>query len=169
MQLKPITAIAVLLLVVASLLVTGCINNTTNNQASDITKYPTTGHSALLSAIVDRDNESRNWESYNVNWYNNTVVKVHGTVHFTDRIMTEDNVYTQFPTVEAANKSFDSLRPQYPVKSKYTVQEIYSVLVTGKTPSVFKSAESTDGDSYLLQEDTVICQRTFTHTNINQA
>jgi hypothetical protein len=150
---------------------TGCVTttNTTNNQASDITKYPTTGHSALLSGIADQDKNSRNWESFDVTWYNNTAVRDHGTVRSTDLIMTEDSLYSQFPSVEAASNYFDSMRSQYPVKPQYATQQIYSELVTGKPATVFKATEGADGNSYLIQEDAVVCQRTFTDVNINQA
>jgi len=65
MQLKPITAIAVLFLVVASLLVSGCTSPTTSNTS-------TTGPALTMSA---------RWQSHEYDVYNGETVTINATVN----------------------------------------------------------------------------------------
>src|SRR5665647_1227479 len=81
MQLKPIAAITVLLLVVASLLVAGCTTSTTSNtNQSPSATTSTATHDAFLENYITADkNYTSNYgnlTSWKITWINSTSARV---------------------------------------------------------------------------------------------
>jgi hypothetical protein len=180
MQLKPITAIVVLSLVVASLLVSGCVQKEISLAPANKSAYPTSGRSLLVEAITKYDRDQRWFDTYNVKWINNTTAQATGKENIGDNIMTSTTTYTHFPTVEAASAYFDLLRSQYPEKREgISFSDVASYYdVTGKFPTVTKQLHNDHyvNDDYsrtLTQQDALITQRavTFYYPNVptNQA
>ena len=119
MQLKPITAITVLLLVVASLLVAGCTTSTTSNTSqtpnanATTSTAPTTTHDAVLERFVTaykgfitdalgpRNGTITDWQ---VTWHNNTTANIRATAHYTQAnvTVTYNRTVIIFPSTDAA-------------------------------------------------------------------
>jgi hypothetical protein len=182
MQLKPITAIIVLTLVVASLSVAGCTilpAPKTDNQASNVstttlvsTAYPTAGKSELLRAIVADENKSigSSLDGYKVTWINNSTVKIEGTktVNNFSLVQTFNYTFTHFPTANAASAYFDSNRPQYTETLLANHSSLYS-RVTGQNATVINSVWRlgtlrTDEVTYTLEQfDALIIETSSQH------
>ncbi|ERR1019366_2629736 len=146
---------------------TGCTtqNTTQKNQASGVSE--TSGH-ALVQALIEEDSNVSSYRPLvSVTWLNDTTAHLHFVRNDTSDIMTTDVTYSAFPSISAASTYFDSLKSQYPTKG--SGHEIYLDLVTGQTPTVYKSLQSTDSNHYLTQEDTVVMQQSFQFQETNQA
>jgi len=173
MQLKPITAITVLLLVVASLSVAGCTSNTTSNtnQTPSATSSTTT-HDAFLEKYITADkNDTSNYgnlTSWKVTWINGTSARVEWmTVNKTEnqtRTSTVTETYILFPTTEDATNYLNAMnKTGYNfTTSNYSYNPPYKT-VTGSDPVVFKlytRAEQLQNMSmsfyYIRQQDRLI-------------
>jgi hypothetical protein len=179
MQLKPITAIAVLSLVVASLLAAGCVQTEVTlspaNQASNVsTAYPTAGkRSELLQAIAAHYNESGSrYEDYKVTWVNDTTLTIHEKKTNVGAVLTWDYKFMQFPSIDAATAYFDSHRPEYTYKpSSADHASLYSIVTGYKNASVVKQVTryGTPTDYDLEQFDSLIIETAYQYVSINQA
>jgi len=175
MKFKPITAIAVLLLVVASLLVSGCLQPEVTlspaNQATTTNQASKTSPHGLVQALLDNDGEMSSYRPrVSVEWLNDTTAHEHFVRNDGDSIMTTDITYAAFPNTAAASTYFDSLRSKYPIKPTHSItHRVYLNLVTGNQPTVIKGLETYDSNHYLAQEDTVVEQESFQFQYINQA
>jgi hypothetical protein len=153
----------------AVILASGCVEVTTNttpsNQGGGINE--TSGH-ALVQALIDKDANGSYRPLVSVTWLNGTTAHEHFVRNDTSEVMTTDITYSAFPSVTAASAYFDSLKNQYPIKPE-SGHEIYLVLVTGQTPTVYKALTTSDYNHYLTQEDTVVMQQSFQFQSINQA
>jgi hypothetical protein len=158
MQLKPITAIVVLVLVDS--LVAGCTVNTTlfgNNQTSSIsTAYPAAGRSELLQGIETSYNESaanHQYDDYNVTWMDNTTITIHMKISSETKVTTWDYKFTHFPTIEAATAYFDSHQLEYPSKPDIIDHASLYAHVTGvKNASVSKEVTRPGDTAYHLEQ-----------------
>jgi len=160
MQLRPIKAILVLILVAS--LVAGC---TVNNQASSVsTAYPTAGRSVLLQGIEARYNASavnHGYEDYKVTWVNNTTVAVHMKITSETEVTTWDYKFTHFPTINGATAYFDSHELRYTDKPDTAEHASLYALVTGvKNSSVSKEVTIPSGNTtyHLKQIDSLIIE-----------
>jgi hypothetical protein len=180
MQLKPITTIIVLFLLVASLLVAGCIQTEVTlspaNQASNVsTAYPTAGKSELLQAIVARNSDNANMT---FTWINDTAVKEHYTYSAFGGAFqyTKDITFIHFPTVNAASAFFDSKRPQYSEKSLSADYGSTYYLASHQDAKVIKSVwdlktiSRYDDVTYRLEQlDALIVEAATQSHTVNQA
>jgi len=157
-QLKPTTAILVLILVAS--LATGCTVNTTlsgNNQAGNVsTSYPTAGQSELLQGIEARYNVSaanHQYVDYKVTWVNDTTITVHMKIISEAEVTTWDIKFTHFPTIDGATTYFDSHQLRYTNKSDTADHASLYALVTGATnPSVSKEVIISGNKTYNLEQ-----------------
>ena len=158
MQLKPITAIVVLISVAS--LVAGCSVNTTlsgNNQASYVsTAYPTAGRSELLQGIETRYNKSaanHQHENYNVTWMNNTTITVHMKITSETEVTTWNYKFTHYPTIDGATAYFGSHQLIYTYKRDTVDHASLYALVTGVIyPSVSDEVTIPGNTTYHLEQ-----------------
>jgi predicted AlkP superfamily pyrophosphatase or phosphodiesterase len=178
MKLKPITVIAVLLLVVATLLVAGCIQTKVTlspaNQANNVsTAYPTAGKSELLQGIAayKNDNKGNSWTDYKVTWINNTALTIHYSFTVAASRHTNDYKYIHFPTIDAATAYFNSHRLEYTYKPESADSASLYALVTGdQNPSVVKEVSKYgDTTSHLEQFNSLIIESSWYAVSTNQA
>ena len=163
MQLKPITAIIVLLLVVASLLVSGCVKSptSTTNQTPNASATPSTeSHNAtldkLLSAYKNSTYSNKSWTvlAWEITWINSTSARVQETRAFKGESETwnYDNTFWIFPTTQAATTHLNAMNK--------TTYSLYSTVypggdyqnVTGHTPQVFKQYVWNEGNPSNISE-----------------
>jgi hypothetical protein len=137
---------------------------------------PTTGHSALIQGIIDKDHEFGHWQTFDVTWYNDTYAQYTGTTSdsATEQQTTWTHTFQQFPTVDNATAYFDSQRGAYPTKlESASIFEDGSTyyLATGHDPAVFKQLERDSGlDTWLItQQDALITTLSMTHQSLNAA
>jgi hypothetical protein len=190
MQLKPITVVAVLLLVVGSLSVAGCTTdvpvevkvgpaNQATNQAGYVsTTYPASGRSQLVQGCVEYYRHIEyiggHYDPYNVTWINNTAANTVGTVKngegYMKSVRTVNMTFIHFPTVAAASAYFDSLRPLYLEKSTYISGVPYDK-ITGTLPTVTKEVKNTNNHNTntLTQQDALITKTVDTTVYVNPA
>jgi hypothetical protein len=182
MQLKPITAIIVLLILVASLAVAGCtiepkveVGSPQYEKVGYVsTDYPTSGRSQLVAACVKdqkRQAETLN-RTFSEVWYNNTkaAVTVIGKSSAGNDV-TFSYTYIHFPTVKAASAYFDSQRGIYEYRPDEINGPVYYYSLTGHNPTVYKQlrdmsrelAEITQYDALVVESNTVF------QTPVNQA
>ena len=160
MQLKPTTAIIVLSLVVASLLVSGCTTSTTNQTlGANVTLGTTTQHVNSTSAgfleknIATYKNESSdgNWSvtAWEVTWINSTSARIQEAFLNNSSGVTEswEETVTVFPTsqdatnfVNATNKTAYSL-----ASTEYGSEGAY-LTVTGHAPQICKEYAWNEGN-----------------------
>jgi hypothetical protein len=178
MQLKPITAIIVLFLVVASLSFAGCVQTEVTlspaNQASDVsTAYPTAGKSELLQGMAAHYDESAaHYEDYKVTWINNTALTIHEKSSSVDSVYTYDYKFIHFPTIDAATAYFDSHRLEYNHKPSYIDHaSLYSLVTGAQNASVVKEVTryGTPTDYHLEQFNSLIIETSSRADHINQA
>jgi hypothetical protein len=120
MQFKPITAIIVLFLVVASLLVAGCTTSTTSNtnQTPSATSSTAT-HDAFLEKFLATLKGSwyadKNWTIYawEVTWINSTSARLNYTYKLNTTSSTQranvDVMVTAFPTTQDATNYLNAM------------------------------------------------------------
>ena len=148
MQVKPITAIVVLLLVVASLLVSGCTTQTDNiatNQTPSTTTSTAT-HDAFLEKYLaaykntSYANKNTSIKAWEVTWINSTSARLEWTVfgNSTNGTYNYQETYLVFPTTQdatnylnATNKTAYSL-----VNTIYPSGGAYRNL-TGNAPQIY--------------------------------
>jgi hypothetical protein len=151
MQLKPITAIIVLLLVVASLLVSGCTNNTTNQTPSGTPS--TTTHDAFLEKFlaaykdVQYSNKSQQVHAWELDWINSTSARLQTTLAWksssnTNYTTAYDLTYTVFPTSQDATSYVNAInKTAYSLASTVYTDSPGGVAyknVTGQAPQIYK-------------------------------
>jgi hypothetical protein len=165
MQLKPITAIAVLLFVVASLSVAGCTSNTTGNTNQTTSTSATTSaatHDAFLekylaayknSSFSDKNLNFTVWE---VTWINSTSAQVQETSTNETTNATWSYVHTAlvFPTTQDATNYLDAMN-----KTAYSLSStVYPSSggayrnVTGHAPTIYKYYEWNEGNPLNISE-----------------
>jgi hypothetical protein len=153
MQLKSITAITVLSLVVASLLVSGCTANTANTTNQSPSTTPSTStHDAVLEKMLaeldtnthsTKDMELKAWE---LSWINDTSARVQYTGHKKSVNATydiaADATYIAFPTSQDATQYLNAMN-----KTAYSLAStIYPSVgayknATGHAPEIYKRYE----------------------------
>jgi len=149
MKLKPITTIAILSLVVASLLVAGCTTSTTNNTnqtTSTATTSTAVTHDAFLESYLaawknDRSsNSSLNITAWEVTWINNTSVQlqwVNKSISL-NQTRSQDMTITKFPTTQDATNYLNAMNTTaYKLASTVYTPGAY-LNATGHAPQVYK-------------------------------
>ena len=159
MQLKPITAIAVLFLVLASLLVSGCITNNTNQTPSATPSTAT--HDAFLEkylAAFKNNFTSRgslNFKVWELTWTNSTSARLQYTYLNTTTNVTwsYDDTLMVFPTSQDATNYLNSMnKTAYSLAStKYTSGGAYQN-VTGHVPEIYKYYAWNEGNPFNISE-----------------
>jgi hypothetical protein len=152
MQLKPITAIVVLLLVVVSLLVSGCSTNT-NNQTPSVAPSTAT-HDAFLEQILaaykdtQYSNSSRQIKAYELDWINSTSTRLQNTFLtkpsiYSNITTANDLTFTVFPTSQDATQYLNAMnKTAYSLASTLYIDFPGGLAyknVTCHSPSIFKS------------------------------
>jgi hypothetical protein len=182
MQLKPIAAITVLLLVVASLLVAGCTTSTTSNtNQSPSATTSTATHDAFLENYITADkNYTSNYgnlTSWKITWINSTSARVEWiAVNKTENqtmSSTITDTYILFPTTQDATKYLNAMnKTGYNLTtSNYSYNPPYKT-VTGSDPAVFKLYTQTAqlqntsmSFYYIRQQDRLIDEGILKGTN----
>jgi len=183
MQLKPITAIVVLSLVVASLLVAGCTTSTTSNTSPTPTPSTIT-HDAFLEKFVtafkaswyaDKNYSTDAWE---VTWINGTSARVELTAKPNTTATTQKAnfvmTFTAFPTTQEATNHLNAMnKTGYSLESSKCGNATSGAPaayrnVTGQAPQTCKDYERSEGASssldyrmyYIDQFDNLIMEAT---------
>jgi hypothetical protein len=118
MQFKSVTAIIVLSLVVASLLVAGCTTSTTSN--TNQTPSAATQHNAILESVVSiqkaimysGSTTGENKTTVNawlVTWLNDSSVNVQSALSVKNMTISSNDTMTAFPTTDAATAYLKTL------------------------------------------------------------
>ena len=159
MQLKPITAIIVLFLVVASLLVAGCTTSTTSNTNQTPTSSTAT-HEAFLEKYLAAYNntthsdKNRKFTVWDVTWLNSTSLRIESTqrnltTNYTWNVV--DNIML-FPTTQDATNYLNAMnKTAYSLASTQYVSGAYQN-VAGHAPTVYKAYEWLDGNVNNISE-----------------
>jgi hypothetical protein len=177
---KKQVAVVIVLVLIASLLVCGCMTSTTSNTASPTaagTAYPAVGtRSALLSAIVaqeDAGNGNRYAnDKYTMTWLNDTAIAMHEQASFSGTgTETYDATFIHFPTVDAASAYFNNARLGYTTKSVSEADAYLYAQATGGNATVVKGVWRFDNSTrYQLEQfDALIMQSTRVDKEVNQA
>jgi hypothetical protein len=175
MKLKPITAILVLSLVVASLLVSGCTTNTTNNTNQTPSAAPTTNntnqtpsaapststHDAFLEKYLAEfknaysEMTNVNVKAWEVTWVNNTSARLEWTIHnkTLNEIHNYAGTFIVFPTSQEATNSLNAMNKtayslastQYPSGGAYQK-------ATGHAPEIYKEYQWNEGNPSNISE-----------------
>jgi len=161
MQLKPIAAIAVLLLVAASLLVAGCTTSSDSKSGTISTDYPTSGRSELVEGAIEyQRNSLPSSTQFTVEWKNNTWAVATEERQDGSTFVTG---YRHYPSVDKASAWFDDL-----IRYVYAKETSASTLyhdITGKWPTVSRArAEADEPQTTLQQYDALIVQTQLTKT-----
>jgi hypothetical protein len=159
MQLKPITAIIVLSLVVASLLVAGCTTSTTNQTPTASTTPSTATHDAFLDKFLgafktrseaDKNFSTKAWE---VTWSSSTSARLEWTVETTSSTNHTANTVmqvTKFSTSQDATNYLNAMnKTDYSLASNIcsggSSGGAYQD-VTGHAPQICKDYKRSEGD-----------------------
>jgi hypothetical protein len=171
MQLKPLIAIRVLLLMGASLLISGCTTSTTDQTPS----ASTATHDIFLEKYIAADNNYTyteapfgNVTSWRVTWINGTSARVVWTAVSQSGnetgTVTYDITHTLLSTTQDATKYLNATnKTSYTLSSSNYSEGPYKT-VTGHAPEVFKVYSRTEGtlgkSGYALygirQEDNIV-------------
>jgi hypothetical protein len=165
MQFKPLTAIAVLLLVVASLLVAGCTTSTTTNtnQTPSATTSTAT-HDALLEKYIAADkNDSSsvgNVTVWEVTWTNGTSAHVDFIIKAQTATVTGNETFIAFPTTQDATQYLNAMnKTGYNLTSaEFSGSGGPYQNSTGHAPQVYKYYSMSEGQTLhgIRQEDNII-------------
>ena len=157
MQFKSITAITVLTLMVASLFVAGCTNNTTNQTPS----ASTATHDAFLEKyLAEFKNEThsrtdQSFKAWEVTWVNSTSARLQLAFlnKSTNRTASTDINFLVFPTTQDATNYLNAMnKTAYSLASTtYGSGGIYQN-VTGHAPQIYKAYEWNEGNQYDISE-----------------
>jgi hypothetical protein len=158
MQLKPVTAIAVLLLVVASLLVSGCITNPTTPSATP----STAAHDAFLEnylaglkniSYADKNYTEKAWE---VTWINSTAARLEETYlnKSTNTTVNLASTYLIFPTTQDATNYINAMnKTAYSLANTvYSTTRLGYQTITGHAPQTYKYYEWNEGNPFNISE-----------------
>ena len=163
MKFKSITVLAVLLLVVASLVVSGCTTSTTSNinQTPNANESSPTAHNATLENYLATykngtySDKNATVKAYEVTWINSTSARVEQTVLNKTRNVTVNVVTTLiiFPTTQAATNYINAMpKTNYSLAStQYPSGGAYQI-ATGHAPTVYKSYEWNEGNPFNISE-----------------
>jgi ABC-type uncharacterized transport system auxiliary subunit len=161
MQFKPITAITVLLLVVASLLVAGCTTNTANTTNQSPSTTPSTAtHDAFLEnflAKVENNTHSSKdmvLKAWELTWINSTSARVQyaGLNKSINRTISVDATYTVFPTTQDASNYLNAMnKTEYSLASTIPTNDVYQN-ATGHAPQIYKNYEWGEGNTLNLAQ-----------------
>jgi len=164
MQLKPITAITVLLLVVASLLVAGCTTSTTSNtnQSPSATPSTATNNATLENYFVihkNRTYENKNFsvKAWEVTWTNSTSARLEYTLlnKTTNRTASDISTLMIFPTTQDATTYLNAMnKTAYNLASTIYPSEGTYLNVTGHAPTVYKQYVWNEGNEYVISQYT---------------
>jgi len=174
MQLKSITAITVLLLVITSMSVCGCTTlpgfSGSSSGGSVSTDYPTSGRSKLVEGVVENLRSTYNTgyqnekqKSFDVNWVSDVWAQVHEERIDTQNYKTykEDYKIIHYPSTDAATTYFNNNAEKYGTSQSYGDAVIDYYKITGKTPTVYnKFAEYSFSTDSISQFDSLIVERT---------
>jgi hypothetical protein len=170
---KPITAIIVLLLLVASLSVAGCTSSSSSNTVS--TDYPTSGRSNLVGGAVEYLRSEYNigylnekQKSFDVNWISNTQAQIHEEFIDTQDYSTIEHDYTitHFPSTAEATTYLQTSTITYAGTSTTPNTPIIDYYkITGTTPTVYKVYQEDFGLESISQFDSLIVEYTATVQN----
>ena len=171
MKLKPITAVAVLLLVVTSLSVAGCTNNTTNTATSPSPQ----AHDATLEKYVnvtkqaEYGNKTKEILAWLVTWNNDSSVTILETVkNRTDNSSVSGNTtLINFQSNQDATNYLNAFdKSDYSlISTSFKTSDAPTLSnVTGHVPSVYAEYIKTEGSIFdltykatlLMQYDTII-------------
>jgi hypothetical protein len=163
MQVKPITAIVVLLLVVASLLVSGCTTQTDNTATNQtpITTTSTATHDAFLEKYLaaykntSYANKNTSIKAWEVTWINSTSARLEWTVfgNSTNGTYNYQETYLVFPTTQDATNYLNATK-----KTAYSlVNTIYPSggayrNLTGNAPQIYKLYQWNEGNPINISE-----------------
>jgi outer membrane murein-binding lipoprotein Lpp len=161
MQLKPITTIVVLSLVVASLLVAGCTTSTTsntNNTPSATTSTAT--HNATLekylstyknASYAEKNFSVKAWE---VTWINSTSANLeYAFLNKTvNRTVSHVVTWTVFPTTQDATNYLNAMNKTAYSLSSTTYEGVIYKNVTGHAPAVYKDYVWNEGNPFSISE-----------------
>jgi len=157
MQFKSITAITVLLLVVASLLVAGCTSSTTNQTPT----LSTATHDAFLENYlagiknVSYADKGLSYKAWEVTWINNTSARLEDTSlnKTTNTTVNEVATFTIFPTAQDATNYLNTLnKTAYSLASTDASSAKGYQNVTGHAPQVYKAYQWNEGNPLNLSE-----------------
>ena len=177
MQLKPITAIIVLLLVVVSLLVAGCTTSTTSNTNQTPSATPSTEtHNATLekylAAFKEKDSSNKNLSitTWEVEWINSTSARVTAVLNSTNVTYNSttpvswNDTFIVFPTSQDATNYLSAMNKTEfgdPTSSVFWSQ--INQNVTGHAPEINKMytkpvsvSKTISKNIYILQLDNLI-------------
>ena len=168
MQLKPITAIIVLLLLVASLSVTVCSTSSNSKSSTVSTDYPTSGRSKLIEGAIEQvrpsDSSSSDYktQAFTVNWISNTQDSVHietvNTKSFD--VNAKDLTFTHFPSTDAATTYFEGNKSYGVWNGNWEGGPIDYYALTGKVPTVVNGNHDDWGDNGIAQYDAFVVEMT---------
>ena len=168
MQLKPITVIAVLLLVVASLLVSGCIDTTPSFPM--VTPTPTASatpstatHDALLEKYLAENknisyaDSGEHIRAYELEWINSTTAHLLRSYQntSTDETWSYDDTYVVFPTSQDATNYLNAInKTAYRLASTQYPSEGAYLTATGHAPQIYKQYVWNEGNPFNISEYT---------------
>jgi hypothetical protein len=157
MQLKPIAAILVLLLLVASLCVAGCTTSSDSKSGTVSTDYPTSGRSELIGAAIEHQRNSLpSSTEFTVEWKNNTWAvtteqRADGSTYVTG--------YEHWRSVDEASAIFDPEIGLFFLKETSASPTWYHE-ITGKWPTVSKALADIDEPKTGVQQYDALIVRT---------
>jgi outer membrane murein-binding lipoprotein Lpp len=165
MKLKPIVAITVLSLVVASLLVAGCTTSTTSNtnQTSSATSSTAT-HDALLEKLLaeyknqEDKNSSLSMKAWEVEWINSTSARLQETavVKPSNTTISYDITYMVFPTSQDATQYLNAMNKTAYSLATTLYRDSPTALAyqnaTGHAPQIFKKYQWNERNSLNISE-----------------
>jgi len=157
MQLKSITAIIVLSLVVASLLVSGCTTSTTNQTPSASAATHNASLESYLAGVknvsyADKDTSYKAWE---VTWINSTSARLEDTSLNKSLNTTWNEVatYTIFPTTQDATNYLNTLnKTAYSLASTDPSDATGYQSVTGHAPQTYIYYQWNEGNQFNISE-----------------
>jgi outer membrane lipoprotein-sorting protein len=160
MRVKPITVITVLLLVVASLLVSGCTTSTTSN-TNQTPSASTATHDAFLEKYLGvfknqtYSDKNQTVKAYEVSWTNSTSAREELTTLNKTTNRTVNGVFTDmiFPTTQDATQYLNGMnKTAYSLGStQYSSGGAYQK-TTGHAPTVYKYYEWNEGNPFNISE-----------------
>jgi len=183
MQLKPITTIAVLSLLFASLLVAGCTTSTTSttNNTNQTTSTATTSTAVTHDAFLEKylaafknstfSNRNLTVNAWEVTWVNSTSARVEYTALNSSTNATKNRVETfiLLPTTQDATNYLNAMNlTAYNLTSTVYPSGAYQNL-TGHAPQVYKDYTWNEGNQSniseykshdILQLDNIVAIRT---------
>jgi hypothetical protein len=168
MQLKSITAIAVLLLVVASLLVAGCTTSTTSNTNQTPSATPSTAtHDAFLenftAAFKNRVYSDKNYsiKAWELTWINSTSARLEMTMKGNTTTSANNTLnmimtFTAFPTSQDATDHLNTMnKTAYSLTSSQCSNSSSGGAyqdATGHAPQICKDYERSEGNPNSVSE-----------------